>query len=134
MKIISFSWTTPAVKARRKSVTRRDWDRGYAQSFQKGELVQAYDRSPRVGGKRFGTIRILEKPYVESTDEIPDSDWEGEGFAYLESIGASIDGTTPRGLWESWKLTPIFRWVIRFEIVEIFGQKANGNEQWSELN
>jgi hypothetical protein len=120
MKIISFSWTTPAVKARRKSVTRRDWDRGYAHTFQKGELVQAYDRSPRFGGKRFGMIGILEKPYVESTDQIPDSDWEAEGFAYLEGIGATMNGMTPRRLWDMWHLKPSFQWVVRFEIIEIF--------------
>lgn len=120
MNIISFAWTTPAVKARRKSVTRREWDRDYVRRFKAGQFVQGWDKSPRAGGKQFGVLCLLRDPYLESTDEMPASDWECEGFAYLESIGATVKGVTPREVWDAWKLQPVYLYVIRFEIVEIF--------------
>lgn len=130
MRIISFAWTTPGLLARRKTCTRRDWSRSFAERFQAGELVQAYDKQARFGGKRVGIIRLTEKPHLESTAAAPDSDWEAEGFAYLESIGGvHIDGLSPSLLWEKWrKEEPTLLWVVRFEIVEIVctscGQKS----------
>ena len=115
MKIISFAWTTPALIAGRKTVTRRDWDRDYAERFQAGELIAAYDRSPRFKGKQVATIRLTEKPHF--CNETPIEDWEGEGFAYLESIGAKVNGHTPRELWDDWREETPFMWVVRFEVV-----------------
>ncbi len=128
MRIISFAWTTPALLARRKTCTRRKWLRSTAERFQAGELVQAYDKQARFGGKRVGIIRLTAAPYLESTTKAPESDWEAEGFAYLESIGALVDGLEPRKLWQSWReLEPAELWVVRFEVVEIEAElKDNG--------
>lgn len=41
MRIISFAWTSPALLAGAKTVTRRDWDDSYARRFSAGELVAA---------------------------------------------------------------------------------------------
>lgn len=51
MRAISFAWTTPAFKARQKTVTRREWSDGYARSFKAGEVVEALARMawPRKG-------------------------------------------------------------------------------------
>lgn len=38
---ISFAWTTPALLAGRKTVTRRHWDRRYAGRGEKGAIVPA---------------------------------------------------------------------------------------------
>ena len=65
------------------------------------------------------TIRHTLAPYKESTADIPNSDWEAEGFAYLESIGATVNGMPPRQLWRIWKeLEPVELWVVRFEIIQ----------------
>lgn len=124
MRNISFAWTTPAVLARRKTVTRREWNDDYGERFQSGDLVAAYDRNPRFKGKQIGVIRLTSKP--RRTTLIPAEDWEGEGFAYLESIGAKVNGMTPRQLWDDWMSDPPgFErsfWVVRFEIVSLVPQ------------
>ena len=121
MRIISFAWTTPALLARRKTCTRRDWKRSFATRFRAGELVQAYDKQARFGGKRVGIIRLAEKPHLESTRQAPGSDWEAEGFAYLSEIGATVDGLEPLDLWTRWtnRGTGETLWVVRFEVVEV---------------
>jgi hypothetical protein len=65
MKIISFAWTTPALLAGSKCVTRREWDKKYAESFEAGEYVQAFDKSPRAGGKCVAIIELTQKPYLQ---------------------------------------------------------------------
>ena len=119
MRIISFAWTTPALLAGYKTVTRRDWTADYAGHFSKGDLVQAYNRNPRWNGRRVATIRLIQDPYLESTRRVAPSDYIDEGFAYLESIGAKVDGLTPQALWESWHVDPQNLWVVRFEVVGI---------------
>src|SRR3712207_3360782 len=57
--MISFAWTTPALLAGKKTVTRRDWSDDYARRFRPGLIVDAYDQSPRRGGRKIGTIRIV---------------------------------------------------------------------------
>lgn len=123
MKYISFAWTTAAVQARCKDVTRREWDDDYAVRFQKGEVVGALDKTFRAGGKQFGTIRLLEKPYKESESQMPDRDYAGEGFEFLDKL--------PRFKPTMWKNTILrFKfendrdygevfWVVRFEILDI---------------
>ena len=121
MRIISFAWTTPALLVRppRKTVTRREWSVGYAALFARGDLVQAYSRNPRWNGRPVATIRLTRDPYPESTRYAPEEDFEAEGFAYLEEIGAKVDGLTPRALWRAWHLHPQDLWVIRFEVVRV---------------
>ena len=122
MKIISFAWTTPAIYAKRKTCTRRDWNDVYAGRFQAGEMVAGYNRSQRFGGRQIAVVHLTEKPYKEPLCNVSDSDWEAEGFAYLTEIGARVNGMTPLQLWEIWKHTPDPEWVIRFEIVELTSQ------------
>ena len=118
---LSFAWTTPALVSGHKTVTRRDWDEGYARRFPGGDLVTALDRQRRHGGKPVGLIRIVRAPYLESTAEAPDSDWEAEGFAFLEPLGIKVDKLSPRTLWRVWHM-PIHAkpmWVVRFELVRL---------------
>ncbi len=119
MRIISFAWTTPALLAGRKTVTRRDWRTSYAALFARGDLVQAYSQNPRHGGRQVATIRLTRDPYLESTSRVAPADYVDEGFAYLEGIGAKVNGMTPRELWESWHVDPQDLWVIRFEVVRV---------------
>lgn len=121
MLIISFAWTTPALIAGEKNVTRRDWNPKYAARFQEGQHVQAYDKSPRFGGKRVGIIRIKEKPYQEYTCHAPGKDYKGEGFEYMQKRGILLNGKyTPDQLWRVWmNHVNIEKWVVRFEIVRL---------------
>ena len=56
--IISVAWTAPAVRARAKFCTRRDWPDRYAALFHKGATVQLYDKTPRAGGKFICLVRL----------------------------------------------------------------------------
>jgi len=57
--IISFGWTRDAFIAGRKSVTRRNWTDNYARGVTPGCLMDAYDCSPRAGGRKIAVIRVL---------------------------------------------------------------------------
>ena len=93
MKIISFAWTTQALLEGKKTVTRRDWDDKYAKTFHKGDVVQAYNKSARVGGKRIAYIKLTSEPYLQWLHDVTDEDekkegglW-GSGKAYQEAMG-----------------------------------------------
>lgn len=118
MRIISFAWTTPALLAGEKTCTRRDWSDDYAKSFHEGNLVAAYDRSPRVGGKQVATIQLTRDPFKQFTASIADSDWYAEGFEYLTKIGVRVNGLTPKELWQRWRTHPQLLWVVRFQMIE----------------
>lgn len=126
MRTISFAWTTPALLAGRKTVTRRGWADGWAAGFRAGDLVAAYDRQPRFGGHQVATIRLTADPYKQNTALAPPDDWEAEGFGYLEELGAKVDGLSPRTLWRAWHLQPRDMWVIRFELVATSPRSGNG--------
>ena len=132
MKIISFAWTTPALLARRKTVTRRDWVDHHAALFHKGDLIAAYNRQPRFGGHLVATIRLTADAYKESTAKAPPEDFEKEGFAYLDERRLMVAGDTPLEVWESWHESPSDWWVIRFEVVEVVGQCDEGHV-WKEI-
>ena len=119
MRIISFAWTTPALVAGHKTCTRRDWNDEYAAKFQAGDLLAGWDKSPRFKGHQVAVIRLTVKPYKEPTKMAPESDWEAEGFAYLSSIGAKVNGMTPEELWQIWHSQDSSLWVVRFELIEI---------------
>lgn len=117
MRIISFAETTPALLAGHKTCTRRPWKEDYAALFHQGDLVQAYDKSPRVGGKRVATIQLTTTPMLCLT--LPPDDWVQEGFQYMETHGLTLfHGMTPRQVWESWS-EPGGQdglWVVRFKL------------------
>lgn len=124
MKIISFGKTTPALVAGHKTVTRREWATKHANSFHSGEQVQAWSQSPRVpGAKRVATIRLTQNPRFEAARDIPDADWEAEGFGYMTREGLKLDGHDPVYTWDRWRLSPpsAYLWVVRFELEDLWG-------------
>ena len=95
---ISFAWTTAALLSGRKSCTRRRWSArhygAWRQAWREGRRDhQAWDKSPRAGGRRVGTIRLTCEPYKERLADMPEGDVEAEG-----------------GIWES-----------KREFIELFG-------------
>ncbi len=82
MKIISFAWTTMAFLSGNKTETRRDWTDSYAKSFHKGDIVQAYDKNPRSGGKLIGLIKLTEEPSKQWLHDMTDADEVAEGHLW----------------------------------------------------
>ena len=128
MKIVSFAWTSPALVAGRKTVTRRDWNDDYARRFKAGDLVAAYNRQPRHRGEQIATIRIVSVA-KEPLSTMPDSDYEGEGFAFLAAnphlLPKSGDFSDPwmvsRERFAQSQRASACMWVVRFELVEVVG-------------
>ena len=114
--IVSFAWTNGAFLAGRKSRTRREWDDAYARRFKAGDVAQAYDKSPRYGGKKIGEILIKDIRYLNTRD-MTEEDYEKEGFAYMEEKGIKIWNKEARRAFEDWKKEAKDYWVIDFERV-----------------
>lgn len=82
----------------------------------------AYNRSPRFGGKAVAVIRIV-SVRLERTSTMPDSDYEGEGFAFLDGTKIGPHDATWEGF-EAWRLADESMFVIRFELVRKLGVQA----------
>lgn len=140
MRIISFAWTTPALLAHpdplAKTCTRRDWATKTVQSMHEGDSCWAYDRNPRIGGKPVAIIRLTESPYVESTADAPDTDYEAEGFMWFDKpahhqwralvmgkiakeMRLPTDFNNMYGLWHEWRRSDAMLTVVRFEVREV---------------
>jgi len=120
MRIISFGWTSPALLAGAKTVTRRDWKDSWARRFKKGDICQAYDKDPRYGGKRIAYIELTEYPVKEPMANMLESDYYKEGFSYLhehpELIPASMPFDVSPAGFNQWRLDGTEMWVIRFRL------------------
>jgi hypothetical protein len=82
--IISFSHTTPSFLSGQKTVTRRRWAKRtfdqWVSAWREGRLIHdAYDKSPRYGGKKVGVFLLTERPYSERLGDFPPSDLLAEG-------------------------------------------------------
>lgn len=127
MRIISFAYTSPALLAGAKTVTRREWNDDYAGRFRSGECVAAYDRSPRAHGRQIAVIRLTQAPTFEPMATMPYSDYEAEGFAWLlahpEAWPKTIFGRKCVGnkdfsqyAFEQWRKSGGSMWVVRFQL------------------
>ncbi len=118
--IVSFAWTTPALRAGAKTCTRREWKPSHARHFREGMKVDAWDHLPRArvrGAQHVATIRVVEPPELQSTAQIPDSDWEAEGFAWLTRFGTAEDAKLARAIWDAWHARPRVLYVMRFQLI-----------------
>lgn len=126
---LSFVWTSAALVAGRKTVTRRDWDARYAADFHAGDLAAAYDRQPRYGGKPIATIRLTAAPAYEPMAAMPDGDYEGEGHAFYHEHPELLPKTIQRvrvgaqdfdlAHFRTWQARDYSMWVVRFELVSV---------------
>jgi hypothetical protein len=131
MKIISFTWTTPALLAGAKTVTRRDWKPEYAARFKGGDFILACDKSPRAGGRPIALIRLTQAPYHEPLAKMPHTDFQAEGFLWFAQHNEAITEdmfyrfgygslTSPdrEKMWfTGWKSCGGTLWVVRFELI-----------------
>lgn len=116
MRIISFSWTTPALLAGRKTMTRREWSPRHANGFHRGDQVQAWNKSPRNGGKKVGEIVLTADP--EFTSLLDMEDYECEGFAFFDENPSELAPNAPdfHQVWEKWREGETAVWVVRFRL------------------
>lgn len=125
--ILSFGWTWPAFVAEAKDTTRRDWSLGYGARWRLGRTFQAYDRSPRVGGRCIGAGRLIADATRERLAEMPYADYEREGFAYLLEHPGVLPRSARRQPWgqctlaafEDWRRSGEILWVVRFRVLSI---------------
>lgn len=134
MIIVSFAYVSPAVIRGRKTVTRRSWKDPYARRFLRGQRFQGWDKSPRFGGKKIAVCRLTANPTWEPLADMPDSDYEAEGFSYLHEAGfvpPASSGFEDFSFesFERWRQSGDSTWVIRFENVEVIdGADPSGRE------
>jgi hypothetical protein len=89
--ILSLAWTTQAFLAGKKTCTRRRWTAHHMATWQKawdeGRYIHdAWDKSPRSGGRCIGQIRLTCRPYWERLADMPTADLVAEG-----NLWASMD-------------------------------------------
>jgi hypothetical protein len=121
MMHISFAWTTPALLARRKTCTRRNWSRKHAEKFHGADLAWGLDKSFRFGGRRVAIVQLTVDPYVESTADMPEEDYEAEGLAWMEEQGLLIRGKHPREFWDDWRAAAEPVYVVRLDLLARLG-------------
>lgn len=119
--IISFAWTTPALLAGAKTMTRREWHPDHASRFKPAMLVDAWDRSPRTGkGRKVATIRLTRAPWYQTTEPLSDDDWLREGFSWLVRSGDAWARDRAQFIWDDWsRRRALHLWVVEFELVEV---------------
>lgn len=116
--LISFAWTAAALLSGNKSVTRREWSAVHAEHYRRGELVDAWDRLPRVkGAKRIGSIRVSRPPYRQMSHLTVPEDFHREGFAWLQRYGTTDDIVRASEIWAGWHQHPTQLYVLEFELV-----------------
>lgn len=122
MLIISFSWTTQALRARAKCVTRRNWIRSHAEKFRAGMLVQAWSAAPHHRGEKIGVIELTHDPAPQDSRLANDQDWIDEGFAWYARHGTPIEKQRATDIWRQWHHPSTARdlYVVRFNIVELY--------------
>ena len=112
---ISFAWTAKAFLVGEKTKSRRYWKDSHAKKFNVGDIVDAYDKIPLHGGKKIGTIRLINKPFQQRTSKMTEDDYEREGLLWMEQQGLKINGKKPREFFDEWKKKDDLVWVVEFQ-------------------
>lgn len=119
MKEISFAWTSPALVAGVKTVTRREWQADYARQFRYGDQVRALNRQRRFGGEALGVIELVEDAVLD-TRETFEADVQAEGIPWLREhdlLSAKL-----LAKWDEmcrWDESCVALWVVRFRVVSL---------------
>ena len=126
--ILSFGWTTEAIRQRVKTVTRRNYSDQQMAKFKHGALADAYDKSPRAKGKKIETIRIVSvhrEPIAMmlSHRAYAEAEWQKEG-------GALCWPTVEEFLKTPWKDTHGDPVRIEFGYLMTRGELNTGLQEW----
>lgn len=126
--ILSFAWTTPAILARVKTVTRRDYSDEQMAKFKHGDLADAYDKLPRARGNKIGAIRIVSvhrEPIamMRANRAYAESEWKKEG-------GSLCWPTVEEFLQTPWKDTHGDPVRIEFEYLMTLNELNTALQQW----
>jgi hypothetical protein len=127
--MISFAWTTLALLCGEKTKTRRSWSDDYAAKFKAGMLVDAYDKSPRIGGLKIGEIEIRCDPLLQRTGNMTENDYKDEGLKWMEEnsiyvparmVGSKrVESMKPREFFEQWKLSDELVYMVMLRLTSI---------------
>lgn len=127
--IQSEGYVWPAFVALAKSVTRRQWTKKTAAHYVKGFVFDAYDTMPYAGGVLIGRGRVTRDAYLQNLRDCPDSDYEAEGFAWLNAHPQCIPKAAAKEVWvkedcsrnafNQWRWLGLDVWVVHFEIVSV---------------
>ena len=125
--IVSFAWTTPALLAGAKTMTRREWSPAHAAKFHVGDLVDAWNQTPRVNSARRGiaiarkvaTIRITRAPHVAWSTDLTEEDYDREGFNWLKAHGEWVQVAQ---VVEGWGVARRLLYVVEFKLVSVVGR------------
>lgn len=118
---ISFGWTSPSFVTENKDVTRRNWQPVTVRRFKKDAYFLALNKQQRFGGEAIGIGKMRADTVKQSTADMRDGDYTGEGFYYLDERYHELKGEYPL-------VNAIGRWrdadqimsVVPFENIEVF--------------
>jgi hypothetical protein len=126
MKDLSFGWTWPAFVAGVKTVTRRDWKPRHASLWHEGDDFLALDRQRRFKGVEIGIGRVIAPVVRESLSDMPDSDYQAEGMAWLHAHPSACIEAGRRQFrdfcwdcFDAWRREGSPCYTVRFEILSV---------------
>lgn len=116
---ISFAYTTDAVIMGEKSVTRRNWARSHAMKLYGSQVVDIYDKNPRIHGQNMGQIEILGSPYLQRTGKMTPDDYEREGLLWMERNCRLMNGQSPEIFFNNWIEANEMVYVVEFKLLNL---------------
>ena len=114
---ISFAWTTDAVIMEQKGCTRRNWAHSHAVKFREGQVVDFWDKSPRIHGQNMGQIELLRSPYRQRAGKMTEEDFVAEGLEWMQKNYILIGDTQARDFFARWKKENALLYVIEFKLL-----------------
>ena len=109
------AYTSPAIVAQRKCVTRRQWSPKYAPLFHRGTRAMAWSRQAQYGGERIAELELTRDPRLENIQGAdPEEVYVTEGFQYLDDPQGSLLEATRR-----WARLDQEYWVVQFKVTTV---------------
>ena len=124
-KWVSIGWLSEAAINGFKKLTLQPWTAVKAAQYEKGDLVDLFDKPPSSGGKKLGIVRITQTPHQILTNELTKSDFSAMGFDYLRAHRIkSPTGQTIGEVEEELENTPSKMWAVHFTIEQLTDPNA----------
>lgn len=96
----------------------------HSKKFRQDMSICGIDRDRRAGGIQILRLKLIKTPYLQPISEMPDSDYEAEGFAYLNENKHLVPTCMPYDVswegFEAWRRSGATPYVIEFKIEEVF--------------